>query len=459
MELSGTNSPRFFSEYTIGRQLKQETSNPIALICDWLRMVFLLHLKPKTPYMELKVLDMAGPQTGRGSEHSNFSNYLLNQAEKITKLGHWQWDIRNDTIVWSTNLFHIFGVEGRKSMSFEEYLELIHPEDRDYVAGNIQRFLENRQFNEYYHRIITPAGDLKILHARGEVVMDEQDQPIRMSGTSQDVTERKLAEKELIVKAAELEAKNAELEQFAFIASHDLQEPLRKLTVFCSMLENGYKEQFDNKGKELIDKITNCASRMRQLVSDILHLSSLSHGVHYTLVDLNIVVKNVLSDLEAVIYQSEATIHTVPLPLIDGNEVQLTQVFQNLLSNALKFVAPGTRPVIHITAEVIKKFTLQAPTNGTPLMEQYSPIKKEDVCILSIKDNGIGFEESQAEKIFMLFHSVHNKADYQSNGIGLAIVKKIIENHRGHVSAQSFPGEGSVFKVVLPLRQREHGNS
>lgn len=387
----------------------------------------------------------------------NFANYLLNQAEKITALGHWQWEVGSNQVFWSDNLYAIYGLEKQKTISYDRFMELIYPPDRKMVQAYIESFLEKRQFREFHHRILTPDGALKVLHARGEVQTDREGNPVRMFGTSQDVTERRSMEQELMRKSEALQSKNEELEQFAFVASHDLQEPLRKLAIFCQRLEQECGAQLNEKGLQYIQKIASCSQRMRELVNGILRLSTFSHPIEFSPVALDTVLKNVLSDLSETIEQTGAQLEIGPLPTIETNEVCIYQVFQNLLTNALKFVRPGTAPQIQVRAEIVRitdQSAQQEAWDQVGRKESIYPMCRQDHCIISISDKGIGFDAAGADAIFSMFNSLHRQNGYKGNGIGLAVVKKIIENHSGRIRVESQPGKGSTFTLLLPLKQQ-----
>jgi len=227
---------------------------------------------------------------------------------------------------------------------------------------------------------------------------------------------------------------NRELEQFAYLASHDLQEPLRKLIIFTGMLENDTETVISENGKMYMEKITQASMRMQRLVTDVLQFSQLNLATGYHKVDLNITIDQLLSDMEFVIEKSGAEINVTPIPVIEGDEAQLRQLFQNLISNAIKF--NEGKPVIKIYAEII------------------TGDQNEKFCRIYIKDNGIGFDEKYLDKIFVIFQRLHGKQIYEGTGIGLAICKKIIDNHNGSISAASKPGEGATFIITLPVLQK-----
>lgn len=240
---------------------------------------------------------------------------------------------------------------------------------------------------------------------------------------------------------AALEASNAELQQYAYIASHDLQEPLRKILTFGRIVSEKFLVE-GNEAESYMVRIINAAERMRRLIDDLLNFSRLSGSVLFTTINLNDVLSGTLSDLELAIKEKNAEIRSDNLPAIQGVPGQMRQVFQNIISNALKFSKPGIVPQILIKADRIGSLSFNAPSkeNGNFLR-------------ISFADNGIGFDEKYLEKIFTLFQRLHGKEEYDGTGIGLSIVKKIIEKHNGIITAKSIEGKGTTFYIVLPLKQ------
>lgn len=240
---------------------------------------------------------------------------------------------------------------------------------------------------------------------------------------------------------AALEASNAELQQYAYIASHDLQEPLRKILTFGRIVSEKFLVQ-GNEAESYMVRIINAAERMRRLIDDLLNFSRLSGGALFTTINLSEVLRGTLSDLELAIKEKNAEIRSDSLPAIEGVPGQMRQVFQNIISNALKFSKPGIASRIVIKADRTASLSFDAPSeeNGKFLR-------------ISFADNGIGFDEKYLEKIFTLFQRLHGKEEYDGTGIGLSIVKKIIEKHNGIITAKSVVGKGTTFYIVLPLKQ------
>ena len=255
--------------------------------------------------------------------------------------------------------------------------------------------------------------------------------------------ETKIAERtqELSVFSEELARSNRELEDFAFVASHDLQEPLRKIRAFGNRLESGYNDVIDERGKDYLARMLNAAERMSMLISDLLAFSRVStRGKEFGEVDLNRAINSVIDDLEIAIDEKSAEINVDDMPVIRGDKSQLEQLFLNLISNALKFQSEGVKPIVSINVTN----ALPEDTSDILISEEYEWIK------ITVTDNGIGFEQSFAEKIFAPFQRLHGRSEYKGTGIGLAVCRRIVERHNGQINAISKPGEGATFSIILP---------
>lgn len=259
---------------------------------------------------------------------------------------------------------------------------------------------------------------------------------------AQDNLEIKIAErtKELVLKNEELEMKNHELQQFSWVVSHDLNEPIRKIQIFIKIIKELYLAD-DAKAVDYVNRTIKSAERMQTLITDLLAYSRLSSQVKPEVTDLNVVLQEVLSDFDYLIERKNATIKSNELPTIDSIPSQLRQVFQNLIGNALKFSGNSQHPLIEITSELISDKSFESLT---------SPEGK--FCRITVKDNGIGFDEIYLDRIFIIFQSLNDRQSYEGTGIGLAIAKKIIEKHNGLITAKSKLGEGASFIIILPLK-------
>jgi two-component system, NtrC family, sensor kinase len=252
-----------------------------------------------------------------------------------------------------------------------------------------------------------------------------------LPSTIEKVVKRKLAEDRLKKYLAELERSNEELRSFAFVASHDLNEPLRKIVGFGERL----KDKADNLDPDVsiyASKMQESATRMQSMIQELLQYSLVSaKGEPFRSIDLNKVVKEVLEDLEVSIRNSNGTVHTESLPTVEADPAQMRQLFQNLISNAIKFTKKEEPPKIELVAKPCKK----------------------DVWDIFVKDNGIGFDSQHDNSIFQPFFRLNGRNQYEGSGIGLAICKKIVDRHHGKIKAVSSKNEGSIFQVTLPIKQ------
>lgn len=258
-----------------------------------------------------------------------------------------------------------------------------------------------------------------------------------------DITERKRTEDALARKAAELSRSNAELEQFAYVASHDMQEPLRKIQAFGDRLRRKCEAVNLEEGRDHLDRMLGAAARMQTLINDLLTFSRvISTSQKFVPIDLSQITREVLGDLEVRIEQSKATVEVQDLPMIEADPTQMRQLLQNLVGNALKFAKPGEPPRVHISSAVRK--VPFSGGDGQPELE---------TCDLIIRDQGIGFEEKYVDKIFAVFQRLHGRSEYEGTGVGLAVCRRIADRHGGTISARSSPGQGATFIVTLPVKQ------
>lgn len=268
------------------------------------------------------------------------------------------------------------------------------------------------------------------LEVHENLIRDRQGNVIGIRSAMLDVTARVKAEAALERQAKELGRSNAELQQFAFVASHDLQEPLRKIQAFGDLLKSRCSESLNAQGLDYLDRMQNAAGRMQRLINDLLSLSRAgTRTQNFVTVDLNAIVRGVLSDLEIRIQQKAAIVTCSPLPTVQADPIQITQLIQNLVANGLKFHAPGETPRVEIQGCVC---------DG----DQYR---------ITVTDHGIGFDEKYTERIFQVFQRLHGRLEYEGTGIGLSVCRRIVERHGGTITVKSAPGQGATFIVQLPL--------
>jgi len=263
--------------------------------------------------------------------------------------------------------------------------------------------------------------------------LDENGNPYQYVSIRYEITQRKAAEEQLRIYADRLERSNRELQDFASIAAHDLQEPLRKVQTFGDRLLSKYGTALGDDGRDYLDRMLSSAKRMRRLIDDLLTYSRVTTKAQpFESTDLNRVMSEVLSDLEIRIEQVSGKIAVDKLPMIDADHSQMHQLLLNLIGNALKFHREDANPVVEVSAKV-----------------------SHGVCSLSVVDNGIGFDEKYLDRIFTIFQRLHGKQEYEGTGVGLAVCRRIVERHGGTITARSTVGRGSSFIINLPLKHRD----
>jgi light-regulated signal transduction histidine kinase (bacteriophytochrome) len=337
-------------------------------------------------------------------------------------------------------------------------MDSVHPEDN---AVRLKALEEAKQTGMLFYeaRIIHPDESIRWVRLYGRYI--QQDNQPKIIGTLMDITEERKAaavlehkveertkELEHAIQALkrsnqELGRSNANLEEFAYAASHDLKEPIRKVSTFLERLKRSL-ENLTTSEIQLFDRLENATQRMGLLVDDLLKFSHVSERpVEKEEVDLNVKMERVLIDLELQIEEKKASINVGKLPVVLGYRRQLQQLFQNLIANALKYSRPEQPPIVTVSSQTVF---------GNAVSDQVLPEQAEQrFHLIEVRDNGIGFEQAYAEKIFKMFQRLHAKAEYPGTGVGLSIARKVIENHSGYIWAESQPGQGATFKVLLPV--------
>jgi PAS domain S-box-containing protein len=270
-----------------------------------------------------------------------------------------------------------------------------------------------------------------------------------------DITERKRVEETLAQQAAELARSNTELEQFAFVASHDLQEPLRKIQAFGDRLKIKCNGAIGPEAHDYLERMQGASARMRTLIDDLLAFSRVMRSAEpFVPVNLAAVTKEVLSDLEVRIEKSAARVEVGDLPVIEADPMQMRQLLLNLISNGLKFQPPGATPVVTIQASVVCPDGITDPSFLRKLSASGELGSAPDlICEIRVQDNGIGFDEKYMDKIFAVFQRLHGRHEYEGTGVGLAVCRRITDRHHGTISARSKPGQGATFIVTLPVNR------
>jgi PAS domain S-box-containing protein len=367
----------------------------------------------------------------RRTEELARSNYSLSESQRIAHVGSWSMEVPIGTGVcaWTPETYRLFGVSPDTFVpSAELFQRLIHPDDRAAMQAWIGACLAGEEPPDLEFRVGLPDGGVRYILGRGHLVRDAGNQPIRMVGIAQDITERKRAEEKLRLALADLGRSNKDLEQFAYVASHDLQEPLRMVSSYTQLLARRYQGQLDASANKFIAYAVDGANRMQRLIEDLLAYSRVgARAKGFERIDCTAALDRALANLKAAIDASGAVVTHGPLPAVVHDNLLLVQLFQNLIGNAIKFHVEAP-PRVHVTAE-----------------------QKAEEWVFAVRDNGIGIDPQYAQRIFTIFQRLHTNEEYSGTGIGLAICKKIVERRGGRIWVESQPGSGSTFYFTVPI--------
>lgn len=384
------------------------------------------------------------------------SEQRLNLAIEAAELGTWELNLKDNKLSYSKRYIQMFGFPGDAIVNHAELIRYIHPDDLPIRQSAFNEAMRTGILH-YEARIILKDQSVRWIKAKGKVFVSTYNKPERMLGTIQDITSSKVIEEELEKRVKnrtkelqqvniKLAQSNQELEQYAYVASHDLQEPLRKIRTYSGLLLQNLQGNTDSTSIITLEKVISSAERMSTLIYDLLNFSRLlKPETSYELVDLNEIIKNVCGDLELVIQQKKALIQFTLLPVIEAIPLQMGQLFYNLINNSLKFSKKDETPTITIDCSAA---SLEEVKNHKMLNPELHYIK------IRITDNGIGFDQENAEQIFEVFKRLHNKTAYPGSGIGLALCRKITLNHQGYITATGTDNQGSVFHLFLPVQQQ-----
>jgi PAS domain S-box-containing protein len=363
----------------------------------------------------------------KAEEALRHSEERLRLALSTARLGVWELDLTSYQLDCSHTCKSNFGVSPEAEFTYGDLWNSILPEDREQVRSRVQQAIATRSNYQTEYRIRWPDGSIHWVLTNARVIEGRGDEPMRMAGVTLDITGRKQAEEDLRRQTRELKAANADLAQFAYAASHDLQEPLRTVSIFSKLLAKKYKGRLDAEADEFLEYLESAAQHMSALLGDLLTYTRVPADERaFQWTDLNAVLQRTLYLFRTVVEENNAYITQDELPCVFGNDAQLGLVFQNLISNALKY-RNSRPPEIHVGVE-----------------------RQQEDWVITVQDNGIGFDQAYAEQIFGLFKRLH-KREYSGTGLGLAITKRIIESHGGRIWAKSQPGVGSCFSFTIPV--------
>jgi PAS domain S-box-containing protein len=352
----------------------------------------------------------------------------LAATQEIAHVGHWEWDPAGDRLLASDELGRICGLDpGAFPATLAAWLERFHPSERAAARARIDAVVRDARPFAHEQRIERPGGESRDLFVWARPVRDPDGRVTRVEGAAQDITDVRTAERELAARTRDLERSNADLEQFAYAASHDLQEPLRMVASYVQLLARRYRGKLDRDADEFIAFAVDGAERMQKLIRDLLTYSRATRLTRpRDPVDLGHTLRTAMTNLKVAIEDSGASITAEPLPTVTGDATGLTVLVQNLLSNALKF--RGARPPnIHVGVE-----------------------RHGEEWRISVRDDGIGFDPGQSNRLFVIFQRLNPPGQFEGSGIGLAICRKIVDRHGGRIWAEPNPAGGATFYFTLP---------
>lgn len=353
----------------------------------------------------------------------------LEESQEIAHLGSWEWDITENIVSWSDEMYRLFGYEpGEITMNYELYLSHIHPSDRELVSSSVTRCFKEQIPYTFENRIIRKDGTIRWLFAKGKVSQSDGVKSMKLSGIAMDITTDKKREISLKQRTVALEASNKELEAFCYTISHDLRSPLRAIDGFGRRLANNYAAILGPEGQRLLNVVRTNAQQMGVLIDSLLEFSRLNRReLQKAPLDMKEIVSKVIEE-----YNQQYPHHRAKFEFKDfgtgiGDKELIRQVWHNLIANAVKFSSKTEKPMVEIGSE-----------------------KKGEDLIFFIKDNGAGFEMAYIDKLFGVFQRLHSEDEFAGTGIGLASIQRIIHRHGGKVWAHGEPGKGAVFYFTLP---------
>jgi PAS domain S-box-containing protein len=427
------------------------------------RVVGVMAMFARHPLSEATLAAMAdvAHAIALGIKRKQSEDLLREQRERLRTLAdsmpQLAWMARPDGhIFWYNQRWYDYTGTRPEQMEGWGWQSVHDPDELPRVLANYKSAFAGGEMWEDTFPLRRHDGAMRWHLSRAVPIRDERGRIVRWFGTNTDITERREMEEELRRAREELEQRvqertaelaatntelrrsNQELEQFASVASHDLQEPLRKIQAFGDRLQARCAEALGEQGRDYLDRMRAAAARMSTLINDLLAFSRVTTRAQpFVLVDLAEVARQVISDLEGRIQQTSGRVEVGPLPQLYADALQMRQLLQNLIGNGLKFHRPDEPPVVEVEGRILA-----------------DPDKEgAGLCEITIRDNGIGFEEKYLDRIFQLFQRLHSRSEHEGTGIGLAICRKIVERHGGTITARSTPGLGATFIVTLPMNQ------
>lgn len=354
---------------------------------------------------------------------------LLSRAERVAQLGCAELDLKTGQSLWSDQFHAILGfAPGRVEPTQAHFLECVHGNDRAEVEAALVQARTLDQRIEINFRIVRPSGEIRIIHGRADVVRDSQGVPLRLDAIIQDVTERKRLEDELDGLIRELWRSNEELEQFAYVASHDLRQPLRVVGSYVSLLEEELHGNLPGDAPDYMNFVRDGVRRMDRLINDLLTYSRVGRIVTDQPVAMAEALRAAVDDLQFELEDAGGVVRVAEdLPIVLGDQSEMERLFQNLIGNAIKYRRPNAPPEIEVSCADLG-----------------------DAWKISVKDNGIGIPAEHAERVFGIFQRLHARNEFEGTGVGLAIAKKIVERHGGSIRVDPEAVDGACLQVLWP---------
>jgi len=385
---------------------------------------------------------------GSGAQQVDIDSYqeLLTESEQMLGFGTWSLDIASGILQWSDQMKILMGCAFSSipaSLKMDFYINLIVPEDQEGFRTALNQSISGKSNFNYTYSVKRDLKDI-VAMSKAKWIIGASGSPAKLLGVTKDITIERDYQQSMKDKVRELDRSNKELEEFAYIASHDLQEPLRKITSFSERLREKLGDALGPDSQAYLNRMLAATDNMRLLIDSLLEFSRTNrYSKPFERTDLNTILAEVRADLELKIEETGAIINSNQLPIIDAIPSQIRQLFNNLLNNAIKFRKTDQPPVISISGRMATKEE----------KEHHAFSHHRTAFLLSVNDNGIGFEQEYEERIFQLFQRLHGKSEYPGSGIGLAICKKIVENHKGFIFAEGHLGSGAEFTFIVPENQ------
>jgi PAS domain S-box-containing protein len=387
-------------------------------------------------------------------------------SKEAAALGTFDMDLEEGTMHWDDRCRNLFGISHKDPVSYEkDFAGGLHPDDQDRILKVIDQLfnksVSNGDYDVEYRTVGAEDGIIRWVRAKGKVYFNELEKPVRFIGSVLDITDKVMAmqkierlveertkelaeaNKTLQTINKELQRSNQNLEEFAYAASHDLKEPIRKIHFFSNRIKEKMDEKLSGEERKYFEKVENASNRMYFLIEDLLQYSQVSmQQKSNEEVNLKELLQQVLSDLEVEILEKNAKVFITELPIVAGHQRQIQQAFSNIISNALKYNKDELPPEIRISYRYVSGAETGLPLSAIEMQKSFHAIR--------FTDNGIGFEQEEADRIFNVFTRLHSNAYYKGTGLGLSIVRRVMQNHNGYVTAKGAVGQGAVFELFLP---------